>query len=130
MKYSLEKVIDAMEQRQQKEDWDIRHDAIEYLKDYKDKENRYHDEIKKTEDFRMMYIHAIADFEDNPPLTWDDLLKMKGKPVWLNMPEPKWIIILNAGVTQDGTKIFITENEFYDMKDYGIKWMPYRKERV
>lgn len=129
MKYSLEKVIEAMELRQEKEDWDIRRDAIEYLKDYKDKENRYHDEIKKTEDFRMMYIHAIADFEDNPPLTWDDLLKMKGKPVWLDMPEPKWIIILNVGVMQDGTKIFITENEFYDMKDYGVKWMPYRKER-
>ena len=76
MKYSLEKVIDAMEQRQQKEDWDIRHDAIEYLKDYKAKEDHYAEALKRTEDYRLMYIHAMANEEDNHELTWEQLERM------------------------------------------------------
>jgi hypothetical protein len=67
--------------------------------------------------------------QDNQPLIWDELLEMKGKPVWLDMDKPKWIVILNVGTMQDGTRIFCDENDFYDMKDYGIKWMPYRLER-
>lgn len=100
IKYSLSEVIKAMEKRQQTEDWDVRRDAIYYLKQY----------------------------EDNSPLTWDELLEMKGKPVWLDMSEPKWIVILNVGVFQDGSRVFMDNNDIYDMKDYGIKWMPYKKE--
>ena len=122
MKYSIEKVIDAMELRQEKEDWDVRHDAIEYLKDYKAKEDHYAEAIKRTEDYRLMYIHAMANEEDNPELTWEQLEKMEGKPVWIEGPfiteGPHWIIV--------------GPSHLYDGKivGYGKTWQAYRKERV
>ena len=110
VKYSLSDVIYAMEKRQQTEDWDVRRDAIHYLKLF---------QIDKTFD----------KLKENPPLTWDELLYMKGKPVWLDMDEAKWIVILSIGTLEDGTRMFTDSKDFYDMKDYGKKWMPYRKER-
>ena len=59
MKYHLEKVIDAMEQRQGKEDWDIRRDAIEYLKQYKA------DLEKKCSNCKNWHGHGSYDPKDS-----------------------------------------------------------------
>ena len=40
-------------------------DALHYLKEYKT--------------LQYGYIKAIADLEDNPPLSWDELKQMEGK---------------------------------------------------
>lgn len=47
----------------------VKEDALHYLK-----ENRT---------LQYGYIKAMADLEDNPPLTWDELKQMEGKPVWV-----------------------------------------------
>lgn len=43
--------------------------ALHYLKEYRT--------------LQYGYIKAIANLEDNPPLTWDELKTMEGKPVWV-----------------------------------------------
>lgn len=58
---------------------------------------------------------------DNPPLTWDELKDMEGKPVWIEGPlitgGPHWIIV--------------GPSHLYDGKivGYGKTWQAYRKER-
>lgn len=47
----------------------IKSDAIQYLKEY--------------QRLQIAFLKALADLEDNPPLTWDELKGMEGKPVWV-----------------------------------------------
>ena len=156
MKYSLEKVIDAMEQRQEKEDWDIRHDAIEYLKDYKESKgfqeygeyllDKERNELKKamerTEDYRLMYIHAMANEMDNPELTWEQLEKMEGKPVWIEYdnqsfetlsPSRRWAVVCivdNVGMNGPEASFCGKGRPFWMQKEsLGIHWNAYKKER-
>ena len=86
---------------------------------------------KDAEDMRMMYIHALAQMEDNPPLTWDELSQLKRKPVWMEEPElfgKDWVIITgNSKYTIFG--IFPGGMGFWSIEDMGDKWQAYRKER-
>lgn len=70
----------------------------------------------------------------NPPLSWDELRQMKGKPVWVEFyrigkVEPydtEWIIF------KDINRDYMADtNEFvYKASDCGAYWKAYRKERV
>lgn len=64
----------------------------------------------------------------NPPLTWDELKGMEGKPVWVE-PANEWILISFAGEN----RIFFIEktcNEYsFPKEEYPERWQAYRKER-
>jgi len=98
--------------------------ALHYLKEYRDR-------AKELEDMRIMYINAIAQLEDNPPLTWKQLKQMVGKPVWVEHKLYKqWAIIQRFGDGFDfvvfvGDELYAPEHK----KCMGEEWQAYRKER-
>ena len=96
---------------------DFAEDALHYLKEYRTTQTAY--------------IKAMADLEDNPPLTWDELHTMKGKPVWIEEKDYKghWAVINDFDTTQFGVEYVQLESEFYDKAYMGTDWQAYRKER-
>lgn len=94
-------------------------DALHHLKEYRS--------------LQTAYITAMADLEDNPPLTWDELKQMEGKPVWVeecNGDTKGWLLILrtNYDVINCTTK---HGNSFYLYKSsYSEKWQAYMKEPI
>lgn len=101
-------------------------DALHYLKEY---------QILQT-----AYIKAMADLEDNPPLTWSELKQMEGKPVWVEYNfqisdkkfrdnSKRWCVIREFEHWHD-TEIIITDNGFVLSKNEQVTdWQAYRKER-
>lgn len=112
-------------------------DAINYLKEYK----RDKDELDST---RLAYIDILTDYvalknfwaesQANPPLTWDELREMDGKPVWATFDNENgtWYI---AKVYDDEVVLYEWGQEFGEIISgawaYTPKrWQAYRKERV
>ena len=97
---------------------DIYNDVLHYLKEYRALE--------------LAYIKAMADLEDNQPLTWQEIQQMEGKPVWVeqcNGDTKGWLLILrtNFDIINCTTK---HGNSFYLYKSsYGERWQAYRKEK-
>ena len=89
----------------------IRENTLPHLKEYREL-------LQKTQQL-----------EDNPPLTWDELKEMEGKPVWLDVDG--WLIIDHCGndyfSTNSGALYFRKNDECFG--DYGTDWTAYRKER-
>lgn len=103
---------------------EVKEDALHYLKEYRTTQTAY--------------IKAMADIEDNPPLTWDELRQMVGKPVWVEILSDeidlssRWMMVaretkahsLPLAYTDDmGHWIYGHED------DLGKTWQAYRKER-
>ena len=78
---TLDEVIDYLEGKQACGEWPGIGDALHYLKEY--------------HRLQTAYIKAMADIEDNPPLSWDELKQMVGKPIWveLGLLQPRWYLI-------------------------------------
>ena len=98
-------------------DRDTYNDALHYLKEY--------------QTLQYGYVKAMADLENNPPLSWDELKRMEGKPVWMECENffcPKWVILTNV---YDYKAMFIgdriVDSELKD--EMGDVWQVYRKER-
>lgn len=94
---------------------DMDADALYYLKEY--------------QTLQFSYIKAMADLEDNPPLTWDELKTMEGKSVWLESKRygARWYLLEN-----------VSDNCLVCIGIYGERapyyrddddWQAYRKER-
>ena len=64
---------------------DLRADALYYLKAYKENGDKMIAEEKRMESLALAYIQALANMKDNPPLTFDELKQMEGKPVWVEL---------------------------------------------
>lgn len=98
-------------------DYDNHKDALHYLKEY---------QILQT-----AYIKTMADLEDNPPLTWDELKDMIGKPIWIEMEEIGfWYIILNFEEGKGFDDYMMTSPFIQWWKsELGTVWNAYRKER-
>lgn len=73
---------------------------------------------------------------DNPPLTWDELKDMEGKPVWVEYLrdgatyDAEWCIVKDI----DDNLLHDTEGYGYGRANkygdgYGIGWQAYRRER-
>ena len=58
----------------------------------------------------------------NPPLTWDELKQMEGKPVWVEESAEN-------GLWWTYWVIWECDNAVLPKKDYSTKWKAYRKER-
>lgn len=103
-------------------------DALHYLKEYK----KYNDTMCALPDY-YEWIHS----EDNPPLTWDELRTMEGRPVWVEILSDeidlssRWMMVaretkahsLPLAYTDDiGHWIYGHEDKL------GKTWQAYRKE--
>ena len=78
--HSLEQVIYFLDQRQQTEDWNIRDEAIAYLKGY--------------QEILPEYVQMKLKAAENEPLTWEQLRQMEGKPVyWTHDLVGEWLTI-------------------------------------
>ena len=101
-------------------------DALEYLKKLKQIE-------AKIEKIAIGNVEDTLSKMDNPPLTWDELKQMKGKPIWIkllgNDHWKGWDVI--AGFDEDdfGVAMVTVHNDDYYKLDLGKRWQAYRKER-
>lgn len=100
---------------------DLEDDALHYLKEFQGLSKMWNDKLDKE--------------QENPPLTWDELLKMEGKPVWVedNIDEPEdltkyWAIYRRIEKAQE-TEYALLCDLYYDKAEYGKSWQAYRKER-
>ena len=71
-------------------------DALHYLKEYRDTRQQLLDGMKRLENKELMYIHAMANLEDNPPLTFEEVREMLDKPVWMEWNNVKGWRLVNC----------------------------------
>ena len=100
---------------------DLRADALHYLKEFKELSKMWNDRLDKE--------------NSNPPLTWNELRAMAGKPVWLvheGTGESSWVFV---GEWFDDDEMRVCRM-LRDYADYITKeiyengtWRAYRKER-
>ena len=117
-------------------------DAISYLKELKEERERKYqmiaDAYKAIEAEKERISEAVA---YNPPLTWEELGTMEGKPVWVEEYDPiddnkgwrraRWNLIQWAN-SEDNVIYFVNDEwdqTVYHLSDYGKTWTAYRKER-
>lgn len=97
-----------------KETWS---DALSYLNEYKELSKMWNDRLDKE--------------NSNPPLTWDELKDMIGKPVWVEaLLYKQWAIIACVGsdhIRFEGANLYAPESRVYMGDANG--WQAYRKER-
>lgn len=103
---------------------DLDNDIYHYLKKLKRIE-------AKIENIAIGNVEDTLSKMDNPPLTWDELKTMEGKPIWLECKYffcPQWVILTNV---YDYKAMFvgdrIVDSELKD--EMGDVWKAYRKER-
>jgi len=132
-------------------------DALYYLKEYQDAKNTLDTEREKNieaycqwkdakekleaQTSKTMWVDSHFQFEisDNPPLTWDELKEMKGKPIWVEYAADEqqtgWFLIAKnpERPTFGKSKIFTLVREdgrFYlTISGYGKTWKAYRREK-
>ena len=111
-----------------KETWG---DALHYLMEYREK----HDDI-----LRMEEALGYCEIMDNPPLDWEQLKTMEGKPVWveINGYNGYWTIVhWNSNIVFEEYYDWIASPEdpmkaplvSLDDTNFGKTWQAYRKER-
>ena len=69
---------------------------------------------------------------NNPPLTWDELEKMTGKPIWVEYEgyAPDWEVIEYIGNTKwKWGEVIETHLSILHKEDQGKTWKAYRKEK-
>ena len=122
---TIDEVISFLEDRQKTEDWNVRDDAIQHLREFKELIKMWNDKLDKE--------------QENPPLTWEQLKQMEGKPVFVEVNDgefKKWFIV--------GHFFSWFEKEDFDAhvnlykcggamefckESYGDWWRAYRKEK-
>jgi hypothetical protein len=107
---------------------------IEYIKDHSNNYLGSKATLKEIEIFEYMYDLLIGTLEKqlNPPLTIEELKQMNYQPIWIQN--------INSEIGLDGWGIFratqvkqiancqCEANISYYMKDYGRKWLAYRRK--
>lgn len=91
---------------------------------------RWAEEYKNIKDDYEALQDFWAESQANPPLTWDELKGMEGKPVWVESvcTEKKhagWVVVkrILAGA-------ILTEPRLFYSEVYGKQWIAYRHERT
>lgn len=110
--------------------------ALHYLKEYKNTDENYKRAISHVTEVIDHYEKMVADYlsVNNPPLTWEELKAMEGKPVWVEMEGYKHNrgIVMNQDERNgrlllcgyDKVAIRIEINK----EGEGNRWQAYRKE--
>ena len=106
---------------------DCTRDALEYLK--------YLKAYRDDKDYLTALRAYRTEQQANPPLTWEELKTMKGKPVWIedNIDEPEditkyWAIMWRIEKAE-GDEYALLSDLYYEKSQYGKQWTAYRKER-
>ena len=97
-------------------------DALHYLKEYLEYKNGIKFAAKEYHEHLVSY-----GLQYNPPITWEELKGMEGRPVWIeeDYGYKHWEII--DGVHDEDVSF---EAEYSFSKDtYGKEWKAYRYER-
>ena len=124
---------------------DVTEDALHYLKEYRSDKamweadrKGYLDWIEQYKESREKHQQAVIELKKNPPLTWDELKQMEGKPVWVEADHAfiqyiGWVLIDKIDDSCKDTGMVFTvsdRSEFFLLKDFiGNTWKAYRKER-
>ena len=119
-------------------------DALHYLKEYRSDKamweadrKGYLDWIEQYKESREKHQQAVIELKKNPPLTWEQLKEMEGKPVWVETQTKggRWMILSYLGnvYEPDDTVMFASgynggTSTCYK-KNIGKTWQAYRKER-
>lgn len=106
-------------------------DALHYLKEYKNTDEKYKKAIAHVTEVVDYYEKMVADYQavNNPPLTWDELKSMVGKPVWVNCAAKRWIVIADFRENGNGAEYFeATDGGLFSAKTQSDLWQAYRKE--
>ena len=118
---TIDEVISFLEDRQKTEDWNVRDDAIQHLREFKELIKMWNDKLDKE--------------QENPPLTWEQLKQMEGKPVWVEMDgyKPNWGIVMNQD-KRNGRLMLCGYDEAairmeINKEGEGNGWQAYRKEK-
>ena len=113
-------------------------DALYYLKEYKNTDENYKQAMAHVTEVIDYYEKMVADYlsVNNPPLTWDELRTMVGKPVWMQWTVMgvwaygDWNLIQDA----DEDRIWFVDKDgetFDEEKEiHGNLWRAYRKEHT
>ena len=112
-------------------DDEVTRDALHYLKEYQRYQNT------PSRNGYMALVDYFEESQKNEPLTWDELKKMKGKPVWIedhnddDEPYNRWYIVERFIKEQDDeyallNDLYFSRKYFNDKTD---GWQAYRKER-
>ena len=124
-------------------------DALYYLREYQEhmkwhayEEHCLDNEKKTLQEKKAEFDEVLTDYvalrqwwteqQENPPLSWEQLKTMEGKPVWLEWSsDGAWVLIANK-VDNDleyfrycDDRIFVLTRDDYEPD----KWQAYRKER-
>lgn len=137
---TLDEVMNEMafEQQYNTSEWtELNAEALHYLKEYKDDK----DELDST---RFAYLDILTDYvtlknfwaesQANPPLTWDELREMDGKPVWIELSyQMAWGLNDGTYIDAFGHEI-VTIKVLHDLWHLdkalmGKVWQAFRKER-
>ena len=115
----------------------VLYDALHYLKEYKNTGEYYKEAIGHVTEVIDHYEKMVADYlsVNNPPLSWEELRSMEGKPIWMEVdyhnPEETykyWTIVKYFDSNEGGDMVF-TGTGFYYKDLLGIDWRAYRKEK-
>ena len=147
---SLDEVIALLEDPRRADVPHYKDDLLFHLKNYRDSKEDIDTAMERYTRATLQHMDAAEKLEaqrfvleyDNPPLTWDELREMEGKPVWVeshgNITEyTGWAIVKR--VLPDRVHFLFSEYddeygyeglEMAVLKSYiGISWQAYRKER-
>lgn len=118
-------------------------DALYYLKEYRSEKAMWESDrkgylnwIEQYKEAREKHQQAVIELKKNPPLTWDELKQMRGKPVWIEeigqkYSSPHWEIHNGIEDAYDGDEILYLQ-PFFETEtknSLGKTWNAYRKER-
>ena len=99
----------------------------------------YHlNKYKEAQDIIFPDYVALKEYwaheQENPPLSWEELKAMEGKPVWLEVkyqnPDTiyKYWTIVKYFDSHEGEDLVFTGTGFYHRSLLGTNWQAYRKE--
>lgn len=103
-------------------------DALYYLREYREKKHEISD---ISTDYIAMKNYWMEQ-QMNPPLTWDELKEMEGKPVWVEyISEKRWIVIKEFRESISGMEYLVSTDNglFFPQRMDDKTWQAYRKER-
>lgn len=149
MTRTLDEVIDCAEKWTENfDEGSLEKQMLFYLKMYRSDSRQWEADRKAYEDNRKQklaeceaardkYIARLKELEIgtlNDPLTWDELLEMRGKPVYVKTTTGKldgWYLLYSF-ITEDTAWLYDVRGKetFGEKKAYGTKWQAYRKERI
>lgn len=101
--------------------------ALFYLREYREMKN--HLACMNNAEIRGDSTQII----NNPPLTWDELQRMTGEPIWVEYEgyTPNWEVIEYIGNTKwKCDEVIETHLSILHKEDQGKTWQAYRKKTV